>query len=257
MEGFLKSTNTFKTLDEMFCSSNSSSSGVNGDERFSSVGLLYTTADKNKKSDSCLGKSTKKKRNDEDKDIKNIVENNKRGKVTNKTSLLSFDFDQQTEIKGENKIVEQMMGKNDNETKEKSESFNIIENNIQVSEENYTSLSFNSIGKDKTIDTSFLPDRKKEIEEQIMIEKLKKEEIEKEEKLKSQIIEVVFSYWEGRGHRRSIKIQRDATIGEFLEKCRIKLKSEFKEFARISRYVISPSFRYSHLELFILFIVVL
>ncbi|KAF7457594.1 XAP5 domain-containing protein [Cryptosporidium felis] len=95
-------------------------------------------------------------------------------------------------------------------------------------------LDFDKIGKDTSVDTTFLPDKKRELEELKIKERLEMEEFEKEEKLKQEIIEVVFSYWDGSGHRRSVNVPRNTTIGEFLEKCRIKLKSEFKEFSRLS-----------------------
>ncbi|KAH7647042.1 hypothetical protein FG379_002733 [Cryptosporidium bovis] len=239
MESFSRNSNSFKTLDEMFYSSKSSSSVVNKDDKFHNFGLLSAdTYKKNNEGNYSVGKNIKNKRSDEcgdnNKD-KNSSESSKRSKITKNTNLLSFDFEQQTETDTKNETAEQKNKKNDYTTEKEDINESKIEINVQkVDKKRNISLTFNSIGKDKTVDTSFLPDKRREIEEQIMIEKLKKEEIEQEERLKNQIIEVVFSYWDGRGHRRSIKIQRDATVGEFLEKCRIKLKSEFKEFSRIS-----------------------
>ncbi|KAL7069524.1 XAP5 domain-containing protein [Cryptosporidium serpentis] len=94
-------------------------------------------------------------------------------------------------------------------------------------------ISFGRLGKDKTVETQFLPDPKREAEEARKREETEKEVLKEDEELKKQIIEIVFSYWDGQGHRRSICIPRGSTIGEFLETCRLKLKSEFRELSRI------------------------
>ncbi|EEA07899.1 XAP5 domain-containing protein [Cryptosporidium muris RN66] len=94
-------------------------------------------------------------------------------------------------------------------------------------------VSFELLGKDKTVETQFLPDPKREAEEARKREEAEKEALKEDEELKKQIIEIVFSYWDGQGHRRSVCIPRGSTIGEFLETCRLKLKSEFRELSRI------------------------
>ena len=43
------------------------------------------------------------------------------------------------------------------------------------------------------------------------------------------MLEVVYSYWDGTGHRRSIKLRKGSTIGEFLDMVRQQLSKEFKE----------------------------
>lgn len=96
-------------------------------------------------------------------------------------------------------------------------------------------ISFGLLGKDKTVETQFLPDPKREAEEARKREETEKEALKEDEELKKQIIEIVFSYWDGQGHRRSVCIPRGSTIGEFLETCRLKLKYEFRELSRILR----------------------
>ncbi|QOY43329.1 XAP5 protein [Cryptosporidium parvum] len=152
-----------------------------------------------------------------------------------KYNTLSFEFNQGDDI------PDQIPDKEDrSETISKEITLTAIkdslsgENKSTESLEKHSEFDFSTIGKDTSIDTSFLPDKKRELEEAKAREKLKQEEFEKEEKLKQEIIEVVFSYWDGSGHRRSVHVPRNTTIGEFLEKCRIKLKSEFKEFSRLS-----------------------
>ena len=48
-------------------------------------------------------------------------------------------------------------------------------------------------GKNPTVDTSFLPDREREAEEDMLREKLRQEWVERQESLKNEEIEIVFS----------------------------------------------------------------
>lgn len=79
------------------------------------------------------------------------------------------------------------------------------------------------------VDTSFFPDRERELKEIEMREKLAKDWLDEQEKIKSTLIEVVFSFWDGSGHRRSLKIKKGATIEEFLDLA----KTEFREIRKL------------------------
>ncbi|CAN0552336.1 unnamed protein product, partial [Ectocarpus sp. 8 AP-2014] len=61
--------------------------------------------------------------------------------------------------------------------------------------------------KNPNVDTSFLPDREREKGMRNQREKLKKEWIEEQEKLKMERLEVTYSYWDGSGHRREIGLK--------------------------------------------------
>ncbi|XP_015266017.1 PREDICTED: protein FAM50A-like, partial [Gekko japonicus] len=61
------------------------------------------------------------------------------------------------------------------------------------------------LGKNPDVDTSFLPDRDREEEENRLREELRQEWEAKQEKIKSEEIEITFSYWDGSGHRRTVK----------------------------------------------------
>lgn len=63
---------------------------------------------------------------------------------------------------------------------------------------------------------------------------LEAEWMERETRLKRSKITVTYSYWDGSGHRRQIKVPRGATIGRFLEWVRQDLSAEFPELAKIS-----------------------
>lgn len=89
----------------------------------------------------------------------------------------------------------------------------------------------NNITKDPNVETSFLPDRERELNLQKEKERLRSEWLAQQEIVKDEILEVVYSYWDGSGHRRAIKLRKGSTIGEFLTKVRDQLSSEFREVA--------------------------
>lgn len=64
------------------------------------------------------------------------------------------------------------------------------------------------IRKNPDVDTSFLPDREREEEENRLREELRQEWAEKQTKLKEEEIEITFSYWDGSGHRRTVRMKK-------------------------------------------------
>lgn len=60
--------------------------------------------------------------------------------------------------------------------------------------------------------------------------------VEQQEKLKNEEIEIVYSYWDGSGHRRTIRLKKGNTIQQFLYKCLEQLRGEnqFNELKIIS-----------------------
>lgn len=73
------------------------------------------------------------------------------------------------------------------------------------------------IRKNPDVDTSFLPDREREEEEMRLREELRLEWVQKQEKLKNEEISITFSYWDGSGHRRSVKMKKGNSIYQFLQ----------------------------------------
>lgn len=92
--------------------------------------------------------------------------------------------------------------------------------------------------KNPAVDTSFLPDREREEEERRAREQLRQEWLKTQEEMKKEEIEITCSYWDGSGHRMSVKVRhviqilhpflsrfhlqckKGDDIGAFLEKCR-------------------------------------
>ncbi|XP_012322464.1 protein FAM50A isoform X1 [Aotus nancymaae] len=85
------------------------------------------------------------------------------------------------------------------------------------------------LGKNPDVDTSFLPDRDREEEENRLREELRQEWEAKQEKIKSEEIEITFSYWDGSGHRRTVKMRKGNTMQQFLQKALEILRKDFSE----------------------------
>ncbi|XP_024592924.1 protein FAM50A [Neophocaena asiaeorientalis asiaeorientalis] len=85
------------------------------------------------------------------------------------------------------------------------------------------------LGKNPDVDTSFLPDRDREEEENRLREELRQEWEAKQEEIKSEEIEITFSYWDGSGHRRTVKMKKGNTMQQFLEKALEILRKDFSE----------------------------
>ena len=66
--------------------------------------------------------------------------------------------------------------------------------------------------KNPNIDTSFLPDREREMEERRQREELRQEWLRKQEVMKQETIEITYSYWDGSGHRKMVKVRHRFSI---------------------------------------------
>jgi len=91
-----------------------------------------------------------------------------------------------------------------------------------------------TLGKNPTVDTSFLYDEDRELEimrkRVELIDEYKKEQ----EATKKDKLEVTYSYWDGSGHRRAIMIEKGFTIGQFLAKSKSDLaKADFPELRSV------------------------
>jgi len=84
--------------------------------------------------------------------------------------------------------------------------------------------------KNPNVDTSFLPDREREEAERRQREELRQEWLRKQEEMKQEEIEITYSYWDGSGHRKSVKCRKGDDVSTFLEKCR----QQFPELRGVS-----------------------
>lgn len=90
-------------------------------------------------------------------------------------------------------------------------------------------LKRGKLGKDPTVETSFLPDSEREAEEQAERERLKRQWLREQEMIKNEPLQITYSYWDGTGHRRVIQVRKGDTIGDFLRAVQQQLAPEFRE----------------------------
>lgn len=86
------------------------------------------------------------------------------------------------------------------------------------------------ICKDPRADTTFLPDRERELAKQRERERLRQEWLNEQDRIKQEMVKITYSYWDGSGHRRVMRCKKGTTIGRFLAMD----QSEFKELRNVS-----------------------
>lgn len=64
------------------------------------------------------------------------------------------------------------------------------------------------VGMNPEVDTSFLPDVDREEAENRLREQLRLEWVARQERIRMEDIEITYSYWDGTGHRRSIRMKK-------------------------------------------------
>ena len=89
-------------------------------------------------------------------------------------------------------------------------------------------------GKDPEVQTHFLPDREKEELEAELREELKREWKQKVAAEKTDQLTVTYSYFNGVGHRRKVRVQKGDRIADFLRKVQLGLEDECRELRAAS-----------------------
>ncbi|CAJ0584775.1 unnamed protein product, partial [Mesorhabditis spiculigera] len=84
-------------------------------------------------------------------------------------------------------------------------------------------------GMDPSVDTSFLPDRERELQVERKKEELAREWQRQQDIEKNEEIVVSCAYWDGSSHQRNIRVKKGHTIGQFLSKAIEVFKKEFTE----------------------------
>ncbi|XP_004536065.1 protein FAM50 homolog [Ceratitis capitata] len=128
----------------------------------------------------------------------------------------------------------------DEETKDDAESESEVKEVILPPKKKWTELDDDSgppkkkkIFKNPEVDTSFLPDREREEQENRLREQLRQEWVMQQAALKDQEITITFSYWDGSGHRRSVIMKKGNSIYQFLQRCLELLRKEFNELKTV------------------------
>ena len=78
--------------------------------------------------------------------------------------------------------------------------------------------------KNPNVDTGFLPDAEREAALLAKKQELARVWQEEQDAIKREMIEVTYSYWDGKGHRNSVKVPKGFTVDQFLNKCREQVR---------------------------------
>uniref|UniRef100_A0A1I8IDC3 3'-5' exonuclease domain-containing protein n=2 Tax=Macrostomum lignano TaxID=282301 RepID=A0A1I8IDC3_9PLAT len=171
-----------------------------------------------------------------------------------KTGALSFDFDgdedaeeddeEESNQAPEDRQYKPKLNKDSDKRAEKSDSQSECDNSDSrqdkdsqdevAEEQRKEEKRRRRFGKDPQVDTWFLPDIDREAEERRLRQQLEQEWQESQARLRAEEMEVVYSYWDGSGHRRSVTVTKGNTIGQFLRKVLEQLRKEFQELRSIS-----------------------
>ncbi|GMR57967.1 hypothetical protein PMAYCL1PPCAC_28162, partial [Pristionchus mayeri] len=90
------------------------------------------------------------------------------------------------------------------------------------------------LGMDPSVDTSFLPDKDRELEMARKKQELASAWHAQQEKEKNEEITVAYAYWDGSSHRKNMKVKRGLTIAQFLSKAVEVLRKEFSELKTVT-----------------------
>jgi len=97
------------------------------------------------------------------------------------------------------------------------------------------SSSKKHFGKDPSAKTEFLYDQDRDVALQRRKADLIQEYNDEQVKQKKDKLEVIYSYWDGSGHRRSAQIEKGFTVGQFLLKAKTDLeKTDFPELRTVA-----------------------
>lgn len=143
-----------------------------------------------------------------------------KNKQKRQIQALSFNLD---EDESEHSDVESDAKSDKSEKSEKSE----------ITKNEGSGPVIKKIKKNPDVDTSFLPDREREEEENRLREELRQEWARKQNALKEEEIEITFSYWDGSGHRRSVIMKKGNSIYQLLQRCLEVLRREFSELKTV------------------------
>ena len=89
-------------------------------------------------------------------------------------------------------------------------------------------------GMNPNVDTSFLPDRDRDEQENVMRENLRIQWEENQKKIKEEDVEITYSYWDGSGHRKTVIMKKGNSIYQFLCKVLENIRGEFPELKTVT-----------------------
>ncbi|XP_077575464.1 protein FAM50A [Stigmatopora nigra] len=191
---------------------------VEAELKSSTVGLV-TLNDMKAKQEALVKEREKqlaKKEQSKELQLKLEKQKEKKRKEEQKRKIASLSFNPEDDGDDDDEDEEEEKEEEDDEEEEEEE----LE---------YLPVKKKKLGKNPDVDTSFLPDRDREEEENRLREELRQEWELKQEKIKSEEIEITFSYWDGSGHRKTVKMKKGNTMQNFLQRALEVLRKDFSE----------------------------
>lgn len=76
------------------------------------------------------------------------------------------------------------------------------------------------LGKDPTVDTSFLPDREREEQERVVNETKHENWLKQQEEIKVETIEIQFAYFDGLSHLGSVSVKKGEPVFNLIDKAK-------------------------------------
>jgi len=154
----------------------------------------------------------------------------KKAKEKKKLKTLSFNPDEDEEEEEEEETEEKDSGKKElkeviRDMKEKRKSEDPT-SPFEVKKKRF--------GMNPDVETKFLPDRDRDEEENFLREKLRLEWERRQKEIKEEDVEIIYSYWDGSGHKKSIGMKKGNSIYMFLCKVLDTIRNEFPELKTAS-----------------------
>jgi len=152
----------------------------------------------------------------------------KKAKEKKKLKTLSFNPDEDEEEDEEDEDVDKGSGKKElkeviRDMKEKRKSEEVL---FEVKKKRF--------GMNPDVETKFLPDRDRDAEENFLREKLRLEWERRQKEIKEEEVDIIYSYWDGSGHKKSISMKKGNSIYMFLCKVLDAIRNEFPELKTAS-----------------------
>lgn len=175
-------------------------------------------------------KKLAQKKEEKDREKLRALEAKQAEKVKQRKQIqaLSFNLDEDEEEENDDEGDDSDESNSSSQKSDKKESASWM-----TTEDSNEGPAQKKLRKNPDVDTSFLPDREREEQENRLREELRQEWVAQQAALKDQEIPITFSYWDGSGHRRSVIMKKGNSIYQFLQKCLEALRKEFSELKTV------------------------
>lgn len=150
----------------------------------------------------------------------------KREKERKKLKTLSFNYEEdegeEEELDGDGDSGKRELKAVVEEMKEKKKVADATSPEVGVKKKRF--------GMNPDVETKFLPDRDRDDEENFLREKLRLEWDRMQKTVKEEEVDIVYSYWDGSGHKHTVSMRKGNTIYQFL--CKVPVTIHPSSIAR-------------------------